>query len=51
MFNTDEKTVLKDLVKRELDGMGKEECCVPVGFLKAKHEYVHFLEGLMEKLK
>lgn len=55
MFSDDEKKYLKLLVGRELEAFKKEEPTVAreasVAFLKAEHEYGHFLEKLMEKLK
>ena len=55
MFSSDEKEYLKDLLKRELEHFRKEEKTVASGsavrFLKAEHEYGHFLEKLLEKLK
>jgi len=55
MLTQDEKNYLKELVKRELDKFSKEGKAasydVAVKFLKAEHEYGHFLEELMEKLK
>ncbi len=55
MFSNDEKEYLKALLKRELDNFKKEgktaSMDAAVRFLKAEHEYSHFLERLMEKLE
>lgn len=55
MFSDDEKEVLRELLKREIEHFKKEESTVAMGsavkFLKAEHEYGHFLEGLLDKLK
>ena len=55
MFTNDEKEYLKILLKRELDHFKREEPTVAaesaLKFLKAEHEYGHFLERLLEKLK
>jgi len=55
MFSNDEKEFLKDLVKRDLEHFKKEEKTVAMEsalkFLKAEHEYGHFLEKLLEKLQ
>ncbi len=55
MFSNDEKEFLKELVKRELEHFKKEEKTVVMSsalkFLKAEHEYGHFLENLLEKLQ
>ncbi len=55
MFSNDEKEYLKQLLKRELENFKKEGKTASMGaavrFLKAEHEYGHFLERLMEKLK
>lgn len=55
MLTKDEKSYLKELVKRELehfkrDGKAASQDAA-VGFLKAEHNYGHFLEGLLEKLQ
>lgn len=51
----DEKSLLGLLVKRELERFRKEKKVgdfdASVKWLKAEHDYGHFLEGLMEKLK
>ena len=55
MFTSDEKADLKELVKRELTRFNKEKKVASmeaaVKFLKAEHEYGHFLENLIEKIK
>ena len=55
VLTKDEKTHLKELVKRELALFKKESKLSAAGaalpFLKAEHEYSHFLERLMEKLE
>lgn len=55
MFSNEEKEYLRDVVKRELEAFRKQEKTVALGsavrFLKAEHEYGHFLERLLEKLK
>jgi len=55
MFNEDEKKFLKMLVERELKALKANETTMAreasVAFLKAEHEYEHFLEKVMEKLK
>jgi len=55
MFSNDEKEYLKMVVERELEVFRKGEksfaCQASVAFLKAEHEYEHFLERLLEKLK
>jgi len=55
MLTNDEKNYLKDLVKRELELFKKEQKMTvlwsELSFLKAEHEYGHFLEGLLEKLE
>jgi len=55
MLTNDEKSYLKELVKRELehfkrDGKAASQDAA-VGFLKAEHEYGHFLENILEKLQ
>ncbi|MBI4146790.1 hypothetical protein HY489_05630 [Candidatus Woesearchaeota archaeon] len=54
MFSKDEMKVLQELVKRELEHFKREEKTVATSsslkFLKAEHEYGHFLERLLEKL-
>lgn len=54
MFSGDEKKVLAMLVKRGLEEFRKGEKAgardAAVGFLKAEHEYEHFLEALLKKL-
>ena len=56
MFSNDEMEYLRSLLKRELDNFKKEQKIpgdleASVGFLKAAHEYGHFLEQLIGKLK
>ncbi|HLF54102.1 MAG TPA: hypothetical protein VI612_00075 [Candidatus Nanoarchaeia archaeon] len=55
MFSKDEKEYLKFLIKKELEQFRKEEKTVAsesaVKFLKAEHDYGHFLEKLLEKLQ
>ncbi len=55
MLTSDEKEYLRSIVKRELDNFKKTEPTVAreaaLKFLKAEHEYGHFLEKLLEKLK
>ena len=55
MLTSDEKEYLRSIVKKELAHLKKEEPTVArdaaLKFLKAEHEYGHFLEKLMEKLK
>lgn len=54
MFSKDEKEFLRVIVKRELESFVKQEKSVAreaaLNFLKAEHEYEHFLERLLEKL-
>jgi hypothetical protein len=55
MLTKNEKSYLKELVKRELaqfkrDGKAASQDAA-VGFLKAEHEYGHFLENILEKLQ
>jgi len=54
MFSDDEKEVLRVLVKREIERFKKENNIADMGasvkWLKAEHEYRHFLDRLMEKL-
>ena len=55
MFSKEEKEFLKALIKRELEHFRREEKTAAmeaaVKFLKAEHEYGHFLEKLLEKIK
>ncbi len=55
MLTKDETNYLKALVKRELEHFKKEGKPASeeasIYFLKAEHEYGHFLEGLLEKLQ
>ena len=54
MLTKDETAYLKELVKRELTNFKAEEKTSAMNaalkFLKAEHEYGHFLEKLLEKL-
>ena len=55
MLTSDEKKYLRELVKKELDAFKKEQRTlfidIAVPFIKAEHDYGHFLEGLLKKLK
>ncbi len=55
MLSKDETEYLKMLVKREIERFKKEGKIASgdaaVGFLKAEHEYGHFLDKLLENLK
>ena len=55
MLTTTEKQVLTHLVKAELAHFSKERKSLSIGmakdFLKAEHEYVDLLRGLIDKLK
>ena len=55
MFSSDEKEYLRELLKREFERFKKGEkasmSSSAVKLLKAEHDYGHFLERLMEKLK
>ena len=55
MFSNDEKQYLRELLKRELESFRKDQKTAAhdaaVRFLKAGHEYGHFLEKLLEKLQ
>jgi len=55
MFSSEEKEYLRLVVKTELEKFRKEEKTAvmdaSVQFLKAEHEYGHFLEKLIEKLQ
>ena len=55
MLTKDEKSYLKELVKRELERFKREGKPASeeaaVRFLKAEHEYGHFLEKILEKLQ
>ena len=54
MFTSEEKEVLRTLVAREVERFKKEKKVADMGasvkWLKAEHEYTHFLEMLLEKL-
>jgi len=55
MFTQVEKEYLRLVVSRELKKFKDEESVVHdsevIALLKGAHEYVHFLEHLLEKLK
>jgi len=55
MLTENEKEYLRMIVTRELEAFKKNEMTTAressVAFLKAEHEYGHFLEQLVEKLK
>jgi len=54
MFSEQEKQYLRDVVKSQIEAAKKGEkraLGATPAFLKAGHELVHFLEGLLEKLK
>ncbi|MEM3154534.1 MAG: hypothetical protein QW165_03130 [Candidatus Woesearchaeota archaeon] len=55
MLTKDEKEYLKELVRRELEHFRKDGKIASqdatVRFLKAEHDYGHFLEKILEKLK
>lgn len=55
MLTQDETNYLRELVKRELEHFRKEGKTASqdaaVRFLKAEHEYGHFLEKILEKLQ
>ena len=55
MLNKDEKEFLAELVKRERDRLkkGQESSAQDSSsaLLKAEHQTMHFLEGLLEKLR
>lgn len=55
MLTKDEKNYLKELVKRELEHFKRDGKTASqdaaVGFLKAEHEYGHFLENILVKLQ
>jgi len=54
MLNKNEKTYLNQVVTRELEKVKKTKKGLFIGmskeFLKAEHEYEHFLENLIKKL-
>ena len=54
-MNDDEKEFLRSLVKKELERVKDVQKKTSIGsspaFLKAEHETVDFLKGLLEKLK
>lgn len=53
MFNEDEKTLLKSLVKKELEEFEKKEIGIvdmPPQFLKGEKKYEMFLKELIKKL-
>ena len=55
MLTSDEKEYLRIVVERELTRIKESENTISMDaalkFLKAEHEYVHFLEKLAGKLK
>jgi len=55
MFSKEENEFLRALLKRELERFRKEQKIgdleASVKFFKAAHEYGHFLEKLLEKIK
>ncbi len=55
MLTDQEKQMLKNLVKKELEEFEKEESTIviPEGldFVKGEQEYEKFLKGLLEKLQ
>jgi len=55
MLTADEKKYLQGLVKRELELFRKDEKSsareTALSFLKAEHEYGHFLERVLKKLQ
>lgn len=55
MFTSEEKEVLRVLVAREVERFKKDKKVVDMGasvkWIKAEHEYGHFLDRLVEKLK
>jgi hypothetical protein len=55
MFTNDEKEYLKFLILREIEHFKREEKTVAaeaaLKFLKAEHEYGHFLESLLKKVE
>ena len=54
MFDTNEKKVLKELVKKELEGFEKEEGTIiekSIPDVKLELEYSEFLKELIKKLE
>ena len=55
MLTKDDKMVLREMVKQELDNVAKNQKRLFVGmspsFLKGEHEYKHYLEKLLKKLE
>jgi hypothetical protein len=56
MFSNEEKEYLQTLLKRELENFRKAKKIpgdleASLAFLKAMHDYDHFLERLLEKIK
>lgn len=55
MFSSNEKEFLKEIVKKELESFKKTQKAASMGaalkFLKAEHEFGHFLEALLKKLQ
>lgn len=55
MLTKDEKDYLRELVKRDLGDLKGDRKAVldspALRFIKAEHEYEHFIESILEKLK
>ena len=54
MFDTNEKTLLKELVKRELENFEKEESTIiekSIPEVKVEAQYDEFLKTLLKKLE
>ena len=55
MLTKDETAYLRDIVKKELEELEKNQKALFIGmspnFLKGEHEYKHFLETLLKKLE
>lgn len=55
MLTKDDKLVLHEMVKQELERLKKKQKLLFVGmslsFLKGEHEYKHFLEKLLKKME
>ena len=53
MLTADEKMCLRNMVKKEIENIKQKEklIAMPLNFIKAEHEYKHFLEKLMKKLE
>ena len=54
-LNKDDKMVLREMVKHELENLERKQKILFVGmslsFLKGEHEYKHYLTGLLKKLE